>query len=78
MTSQNNRRSKGAGLHLVTLRNISCMHDEVMMYAAAFEDLPRDEQIVISSLAETDSNILKAKFADKQMQWNIMTVASLP
>ena len=46
------------------------MRDEVMMYDSAFEDLPLAEQIVISSLVETYSNILKVKFADIQMQRN--------
>ena len=46
------------------------MHDEIMMYDSTFEDLPLDEQIVISSLVETDSNILKVKFTDIQMQRN--------
>ena len=59
-------RSKGAGSHRVTLSNINCKHVEVMVYDSAFEALSLDEQIVV----ETDSNILKVKFADIQMQRN--------
>ena len=48
------------------------------MYDSTFEDLLLDEQIVISSLIETNSNILKEKFADIQMQRNSYDCASLP
>ena len=41
-----------------------------MVYDSAFDDLPLDEQIVISMLVGTDSNVLKVKFADIQMQRN--------
>ena len=41
-----------------------------MVYDSEFDDLPLDEQIVISELVGTDSNLLKVKFADIQMQRN--------
>ena len=67
---QSLNRSKGSGSHWVTVSNINCLNDEIMVYDSAFDDLPLDEQIVISELVGTDSNVLKVKFADIQMQRN--------
>ena len=47
-------RSKGSGTHWVTVSNINCLNDEIMVYDSAFDDLPLDEQIVISELVGTD------------------------
>ena len=49
---------------------VNCLNDEIMVYDSAFDDLPLDEQIVISELVGTDSNVLKVKFADIQLQRN--------
>ena len=68
--AQSFNRSKGSGSHWVTVSNINCLNDEIMVYDSAFDDLPLDEQIVISELVGTDSNVLKVKFADIQLQRN--------
>ena len=40
---QSFNRSKGSGSHWVTVSNINCLIDEIMVYDSAFDDLPLDE-----------------------------------
>ena len=65
-----NRSPHTKGTHWLTVSNINCMEDEVGIYDSAFDDLPHNEQLVVSSLAKTEKKILKAKFSNVYMQTN--------
>ena len=46
------------------------MEDEVCVYDSSFDDLPHVEELVVASLVQVNSNILKVKFPKVAMQTN--------
>ena len=46
------------------------MQDEVCVYDLSFDDLPHVEELVVASLVQVNSNILKVKFPNVAMQTN--------
>ena len=57
-----NRSPAAGGSHWLTVSNINCLQDEVCVYNLPFDDLPHVEELVVASLTQVNSNMLKVKF----------------